>query len=278
MKLLSALIQISRPLNFLITFFTIIVAGIISSTNNFQNVNIFLAALSGGLTASAGNIINDYFDFNSDKINHPKRVLPSGLLNLNQALIIYFILIIFSLIISFFINTISFLIVLLSTILLFLYSLRLKKIPLLGNFTVAFLTGMAFIFGGIAVNNIYYAVIPAVFAFLINFIREMIKDMEDIEGDSKNGIKTFSFVYGFSSTKKIILFLTIALIASTFYPYLIHEYKIEYFIIIIVVVNPLLIFVLRSIYKNDSRENLNNLSFILKLEMIFGLTAIYFGK
>lgn len=273
-----SLLKISRPLNFLITFFTIIVAVIICSSGELNFMLIFFSAFSGGLTASAGNVINDFFDINIDRINHPERALPSGSLNLSEAFIFYFILIFCSLAISYFINYVSFLIVVFSTILLFLYSYKLKKIPLFGNIIIAFLTGMAFIYGGAAVNNIYYSIVPAVFAFLINFIREIVKDMEDIDGDLKNGVKTFPILYGFSPAKKIILFLTLILIVFTFYPFLKSIYKIEYLFIVMILVNPVLIFILFSIFRNDTKKNLNKISFILKLDMIFGLTAIYFGK
>lgn len=273
-----SLLKISRPLNFLITFFTIIVAVIICSSGELNFMLIFFSAFSGGLTASAGNVINDFFDINIDRINHPERALPSGSLNLSEAFIFYFILIFCSLAISYFINYVSFLIVVFSTILLFLYSYKLKKIPLFGNIIIAFLTGMAFIYGGAAVNNIYHSIVPAVFAFLINFIREIVKDMEDIDGDLKNGVKTFPILYGFSPAKKIILFLTLILIVFTFYPFLKSIYKIEYLFIVMILVNPVLIFILFSIFRNDTKKNLNKISFILKLDMIFGLTAIYFGK
>ena len=82
----------------------------------------------------------------------------------------------------------------------------MKRIILLGNFIVAFLTGLAFIYGGIAVNNFKYAVIPAIFAFLINFIREIVKDMEDIEGDKSAGIFSFPYLYGFKRSKRMITY------------------------------------------------------------------------
>jgi geranylgeranylglycerol-phosphate geranylgeranyltransferase len=164
--------------------------------------------------------------------------------------------------------------------LLFLYSYRIKKILLLSNILVAFLTGLAFIYGGIAVNNIHYAILPALFAFLINFIREIVKDMEDIKGDKYEGIKTLPVVYGNSTAKKIILVSIIILIMLTFYPFVLSLYKIEYFIFIMVLVNPILVYVVKSIRQlpDDSSKNLNKLSILLKLDMVFGLAAIYLGK
>ncbi len=70
---------------------------------------------------------------------------------------------------------------------------------------IAFLTGFAFIYGAIAVNNVRAAFIPAVFAFLINFIREIIKDMEDVEGDKRLGVFTYPILFGFKKAKRMVI-------------------------------------------------------------------------
>ena len=67
----------------------------------------------------------------------------------------------------------AFILVVSTIILLFLYSLALKSIPFLGNLVVSLCTGLAFIFGGIVVENYTIAIIPAFFAFLINLIRDL---------------------------------------------------------------------------------------------------------
>lgn len=275
---LSASIQISRPVNFLITFFSISVAAVISAGEIVSPFIILFAALSGGFTASAGNIINDILDLPIDKINRPERVLPKEKLTKNEALLLYSVLNITALIFSVLVGLSAFLIVFFTIVLLLVYSFFLKKIPLLGNFVVAFLTGLAFIYGGIAVENISSAVIPALFAFLINFVREILKDMEDVEGDSAAGVKTYPLKYGFKKSKTIILMLTLLLIMFTFYPFLFNIYKIEYFIIVVVIVDSLLVYFLRSLYSDDSERNLEKLSNLLKLNMVFGLIAIFLGR
>jgi geranylgeranylglycerol-phosphate geranylgeranyltransferase len=132
---------------------------------------ILLAALAAALTAASGNIINDIYDHESDKINHPERPLANGTITIQNAWIEYFILTLLAVAASSFINQTALAIVILTSFLLYLYSARLKKIPLLGNITIAYLTGLAFIFGGISVNNVHAAFIPAIFAFFINFIK-----------------------------------------------------------------------------------------------------------
>ncbi len=276
-KILS-IIKISRPLNVLIIFLTVIVAGFICSSSNVMSLPTLFAAVSASFIGAAGYIINDYFDIKIDQVNRPDRPLTKGELKISTALICYLLFSIGGLLLAVKINFTSFLIALLTIILLFIYSYKIKSIIILGNIFVALLTGLTFIYGGASVRNISFAVIPALFALLINFIREIVKDMEDVEGDIKNGIETFPYKFGFSFTKNFIVLVTFILILFTSYPYIFKLYTIEYFIIVMSVVNPVLIYFLVSIYKNDSLSNLNKLSFILKLDMIFGLSAIYLGK
>jgi len=256
----------------------VIVGAIICINTGYSISKIILAGISAGLTASAGNVINDIIDKNADKINHPERPLPSGKISVRLAVIEYLVLVVSAVAISFFINRLALNVVLLTTVLLLIYSTRLKRIPLLGNFTIAFLTGFAFIYGGVAVDNPRAAVIPALFAFFINFIRELVKDLQDIRGDSAAGIKTFPNQFGIVPTKYFITFLTIVLIAATVYPFIYKIYNIEFFVVVMIFVNPLLVYVLKSLYENNEPTNLIKLSNLLKLDMVFGLAAIFFGR
>ena len=274
---LTAYLNILRPVNFLITFSTAVVAVFICSVDNFLITVALFAGLSSGFTASAGNIINDIFDIEIDKVNRPDRPIPSGKILYKEALVIYFIFLLLSFIFSWFINLPAFTIVVATTFLLFLYSKYLKRIPLVGNAVVAFLTGLVFIYGGVAVENPVTAVIPALFAFLINFTREIVKDMQDVEGDKKAGINTFPIKFGNKKSKHLILVVTLFLILYTIYPFITQLYRIEFFIMVMIVVNPLLVYSLKILFKNDSPESLNKISNLLKLDMVLGLIAIYLG-
>jgi len=226
---------------------------------------------------ASGNIINDVFDIEIDRINRPSRPLPSGLIKIKFAVIFYFILVLISLALSLLISQSAFTIVLISHLILFLYSKYLKKVSMIGNITVAFLTGLVFIFGGVAVGNPSAAIIPASFAFLINLMREIIKDMEDVEGDRKADVITFPIKFGFQKSKLLILVITIFLVLFTLYPFLTKLYKIEFFIVVMILVNTILVYSLKLLFENHSSKNLNKISNLLKLNMVFGLIAIYFG-
>ncbi|MEP0859978.1 MAG: geranylgeranylglycerol-phosphate geranylgeranyltransferase [Ignavibacterium sp.] len=271
-------IKLTRPLNCLITALVVFVGGIISSNNNSFDRILILASIVAAIVAASGNVINDYFDIEIDKISHPERPLIKGGIKPTDALKLYFITVLLPLIISFSLNLKLFLITLLVLAILFLYSFIIKKIPLIGNVTIALLTAIAFLFGGFAVGNIKAAIIPAVFAFMINLIRELVKDAEDIDGDKSDDVITFPIKFGLEKTRYLIVALTIALIIFTFYPFLISSYSIEYFVIVMLVVNPLLIYILKELFVNDLKENFHRISSILKLNILFGLIAIYLGK
>jgi len=274
---LTAIVKIVRPLNFLITFVSVIVAAIICQPQTTPELNIFLAAFAASFVMASGNIINDIYDIDIDRVNKPSRPLPSEKISIKVAYIFYFVFIAASVFISSLLNEKAIAIVLVSILLLFLYSKYLKRIPLVGNITVAILTGLVFIFGGVVVANPSAAVVPAVFAFLINLIREIVKDMEDVEGDTKAGVVTFPIKFGSRKSKLFISLITISLILYTLYPFITQLYKIEYFIVVMVIVNPILVYCLKILFEDESVKNLKRISNLLKLSMVFGLIAIYIG-
>ncbi len=274
---IKSFIKIIRPANFIITFFSVIVAAAICVEENYQVYKIILAAISASFTLGAGNILNDIKDTETDKINHPARPLAANNISAKQALIEYRVFILVSLLFSWFINVYAFLMVIAVTIVLYFYSHKFKKIPLLGNIIVSILTGLVFIYGGIAVNNPFAAIIPAAFAFMLNLIREVVKDMQDLEGDLKQGIVTFPGKYGISSSNLLIVELTIVLILLTFYPFIAGLYNIEFFILVMAIVNPLLIYSLKILFNEQSHSRFNKISAILKLNMFIGIIAIVLG-
>ncbi len=267
-------VKITRPVNVLITFLVVVVAILITQKNPTNIYAMIMASLAAALTAAGGNIVNDIFDVESDRISHPTRVLVKNELSKKEALIEYILLILISYIIILQLSTKLFFIVLLSSILLFLYALFLKKVMLIGNFTVAFLTGLTFIYGGVVTSNLQAAIIPAVFAFLINLIREIVKDIQDIEGDARLNVNTFPVKFGFDKSKKMILAITLILIVFTLYPFITDYYKIEYFILVMILINPILVLCLKFLYN----KKISVASQLLKLNMILGLLAIFLGR
>jgi len=277
-KKIHTYINITRPLNVLLTLFVVVVAILISQTNQIDISKIIFASLAAALVTAGGNIVNDIYDIETDRISHPDRALVQGLISKKEAFILYNIFNTLAIIVSSRLTDLLLIIVLISIIVLFTYSYRLKKIQLVGNIVIALLTGLAFIYGGFVSGNPVAAIVPAVFAFLINLIREIVKDIQDIEGDTKAGIITFPIKFGFKKSKILILIFTISLILYTLYPFITELYKIEYFIVVMVFVNPLLVLSLKFLFDSKKENNLSVVSYMLKLNMVLGLIAIYLGK
>ncbi|UCE04894.1 MAG: geranylgeranylglycerol-phosphate geranylgeranyltransferase [bacterium] len=239
---------------------------------------VILACISGGLVAAAANVINDYYDVEIDKINKPHRPIAAGFVTPNEGFIYSLILFLLGIAFSYMINWQAFAVCVFSSVLLFLYSFRLKRTVLWGNISVSLATALAFIYGGIAVSRLSYALIPATFSFFYHLGREIIKDVEDIEGDRADKIKTLPIKYGEITALHIATWIYIFLIVLTVMPYLFNIFGIYYLVMVLFIVDLIVGCVLFSMWRNPESNNLSRLSMILKLNMFAGLLAIYVGK
>jgi geranylgeranylglycerol-phosphate geranylgeranyltransferase len=275
-KFINSIIAISRPANVLISMISIFVAAFITGTLH-PAINVLLACISGGLIAAGANTINDYFDLEIDRINKPKRPLVAGKLLSSQALIIALFEFAVGSLLALFIGFLAFIIAFSMSLLLFLYSYRLKRLPLIGNLAVSFSTGMAFIYGGIAVHRVVETLIPAIFAFFYHFGREIIKDIQDREGDTSEKARTFPIIYG-NRLSLILTTLNFALLTVlVFLPFLFGWYGIKYILVILFGVYPVIFFSVWSMWRNQTPGNLGFISNLLKADMLVGLLAIYLG-
>lgn len=270
-------ITLLRPVNFFITGASVYVSCLLAGGTQAQFLAMLFASLGGAFIGGGGMVINDLFDIEIDKVNKPLRPLASGAVDKFDAMMFYAGITGAGLIMSAYATRSAFIIAFAAVPVIFLYSQRFKSKPLIGNLIVGGLTGLAFIYGGAAVGNIKQAIMPAVFAFLINVGREIIKDMEDIEGDAKNGAMTYPVKYGMKNSAIIASCFLIAVVVSTVVPFINGQYGMEYLIAVNIGVNAVVAYVLYSLWKDQSTKNLNLLSTILKWDMLVGLAAIYLG-
>lgn len=255
-----------------------------------------LLVLSTVLLAAAGYVINNIFDVASDTINKPNDVVIGKGISEAQAHNIYFGLNITGVAIGFYLSNVIMrpgfaTIFILIASLLYFYSTTLKQIMLLGNFVVAFLLALSVIIIGVfdifpATNadnqaqmaSLFSILIDyALFAFMINFIREIVKDIEDVNGDYNQGINTLPIAIGISRTAKIALGLAIIpFILSLLY---INKYFVENDLLIVTlyafafVLAPLLYFIVK-IFSAKSQKDFYHLSTVLKLILLFGIFSI----
>ena len=140
---------------------------------------------------------------------------------------------------------------------------------------MAFLTGFVFIYAGIVVGNIGGGLAPFVFAFEINLIRELVKDIEDYEGDSANMLKTLPIAKGILFTEKIISIIIILMIVTSPIPYFYFHYNYEFLFLILFVVDLPLVKILINI--NSDAPDYHKISKHLKILMILGLIILIAG-
>lgn len=166
--------------------------------NSFSILEAALVFLVVFLVSGAGNAINDYFDVEIDAINRPERPIPSGRVGTKEAL--SFSLFLFSLAsaLGFLINPICGFIALFNSLLLIFYAKTLKSTPFFGNLSIGYLTGSTFLFGAsiFGFKGLKALAILFLLAALATTAREIIKDIEDMEGDKREGADTLPLRIG----------------------------------------------------------------------------------
>jgi len=160
--------------------------------------NLFYIFFMVFLVTGAGNMLNDYYDVEIDKVNKPGRPLPSGRIGLKEAVWLTGISFLLAILFSLFITPAAMVIGFINIFILIWYAKSLKRTILIGNLTIAYLTGSTFLFGAALFGLAGITVILplALLAFLATAAREIVKDIEDIKGDSADGAVTFPIRYG----------------------------------------------------------------------------------
>ncbi len=268
---------LARPFNVLIAVFSIFIAAFICRALHMWD-KVMWACISGGFIIVAANAINDYFDIDIDRINKPNRPLPAGMITTKEAFMFSLTCFALGILTSVGINAMAILIACLSCVLLYAYSAKLKRTVISGNLTVSFITALAFIYGGAAVQQLRAVLIPAGFAFLMHFGREIIKDMEDVEGDRRENAVTLPVRFGFRPAQVAVTVVFVMLIMATLLPFLFRIYGAVYFLVVMLGVNSVLIISIYYIWKNPLKHVLKRLSIVLKADMLVGLFAIYAGR
>jgi len=188
-----AYLEMMRPLNALMSAIAVFIGGFIvlglNASYFFAFSPIYFAMIVVFLVTGAGNVINDVLDIHSDKVNRPRRPIPSGRASKKGAIAFSVALFAAGIVLSGFINWVCFIIAIFNSALLIVYSAVLQNKILLGNIAVSYLVGSTFLFGGAAALNLRLPLLLMLLASLANISREVIKDIEDIEGDRLGFLK-----------------------------------------------------------------------------------------
>ena len=227
-------LELLRPFNVLISALAMIVSALIlgESLNYEKLIPVIITAMC---FTGAANSFNDFIDFKIDQINRPKRPIPSERVNRQSALFITIVLFLIGSFFCFKLNKNAIIIgVFISLPLIVLYSIVFKGLPLIGNIITSLILSLSFIFCGVAFDNISLMIAPAFLAFSLTLLREVIKDISDIEGDKLLGLKTLPICIGLRRTCNLAIFFSSVVFFCSLIPYFNGLYGLWYVVFLII--------------------------------------------
>lgn len=150
-----------------------------------------IAMFSVFLITAGGNVVNDLYDIDSDRINRPNRPLPRNAISTKVAVYYSFLFFFCGIVVASILNPYILVLAVFNSLMLWIYSKSLQDKFIIGNIVVAYLVSSTFIYGGLLFGpNISYVIVLSLLAFLSTLSREIVKDMEDIAGDKVKFLKS----------------------------------------------------------------------------------------
>lgn len=272
---LLAALEAARPLNCAIAFASVLLGGWLGA--HALPRPLLLAGLSAALVMAGGNVLNDLCDIRIDRLVHPARPLPSGRLGAGVARAQAALFLFAGAGAGLALPSPAPVVALCAAGCLVAYNLRLKGVPVAGNLLVSLLCGAAFLYGGFAVGNPLSALVPALFAALYHFGREVLKDIQDLEGDRNAPGVTLPLRWGVRKACVLVTAAYLLLILLTPVPYLLRLYGLPY-LLLVLLLDGLLVYVLRDLRMARTPKRLRRLSHLLKAGMLLGLCAIFIDR
>ncbi len=278
-KFIEGFLRLIRVNNLIILFFTQYFTAIFLIDPESRvlrlslDYKLMLVTLSTILIAAAGYLINDYHDVKIDAINRPQRILVGKILQRREMLLVYSILNLIALATGFLVSYKILVLHIFSISSLWFYSAFLKKTPFWGNFLIAILTALSILIIAIYYNSNYLFVgLYASLAFFVSLIREIVKDMEDVKGDSAYGSHTLPIVYGQRGAKRYIYVIAILFLAGLF----VFDFYIDLwsFWIIGIILSTETLFLLYFIYWADTKDKFHFCSNFCKAILLSGVISM----
>ena len=274
MKLIYQIILLSRPLNIFISICSVFIMSSLLSDINW--INAGLASLVLFCYMSGANILNDYIDIEADRINKPHRVLVRNAINSHIiVLIIIFMFSLGSFIASYlplFAMKIAYFFALPC---IFLYEFIFKRIPLIGNIVISLLVGVVFVFASHSLEaNGHDAYKIMVLAFFLNLIREIIKDIQDIDGDRKSQLLTLPIYVGLQKTIIIVRSIYLVFFIISLLPMYTQAYGWQYIPLLVFLIHVPLLYITARLNDGITQNECENFSKILKITIINGIIII----
>lgn len=246
---------------------------------------LFLIVFASAITIASGYIINNFYDSQKDLINRPNKSMLDRLVSQKTKLNVYFSLNFLAVLMASIVSWRAFLFFSAYIFMIWFYSHKIKKYPIIGNLMSAllavtpFFAILLYFYNKISFEEIenhmsHFVVISAhaVFLFLLLLIREMIKDLENLKGDLVTDYRTIPVLYGEKISKQIITALTFLTIVPVYVLVNIHD--VGYMDIYFYVCFGVLLFFLIYLWQSNSKEQFLRLHNVLKFLIVSGVFCI----
>lgn len=290
-------ITLVRPLNAFMSSVAVLIGGLLVAGSNPSILSspypFILALIAVFLITGAGNSINDYFDVEPDSVNKPNRPIPAGRITRKKAAAFSAALFAAGILLTFLINWACILIAVANSALLVVYSYSLQDRILLGNAVIGYLVGSTFLFGGAALGNLLLPGLLMLLAGLSTVSREIVKDLEDIEGDRKSFLKKLASGVKMKlsrfvgkeeaapalnkgrATKAAGTFMFLAIVISPL-PYVLNLLSFAY-LVILAPADLIFLSSMVMLARGDGKKKFSRISRTIKAGMFLSLVAFIFG-
>ena len=265
-------LDLARPINAVAASALTFIGSFVSAGEVDAPIRVGAAVLATLLAVAAGNAINDYFDRDVDAINNPERPIPRGDISPRSALAFSLVAFIGAIGAAFFLPALAIGIAVVNFVALVAYTEVFKGTPGAGNALVAYLGGSTFLFGGAAVGNVAPVVVLFALAALSTFTREVIKDVEDREGDAAEGLTTLPVAIGERRALQLAAAVLIVAIFASPVPYLRDSFGLAY-LAIVVPADAIMLYAAYAGFENPKRGQS-----LLKYGMFLAAAAFVAGR
>lgn len=268
-------IKMTRPLNCLSALGSVILGGYL--TTDPGTPRLWIAAAVAAMLTAAGNVVNDCFDMEIDRINKPYRVLPSGQLNPIAAARWAVILVAIGLGLSTLLGVAMALIAAVMAVLLYVYSWKLKPSFLVGNAVTSVMSAMTIVYGGMAVSSIGPTLVPALLILLFMFCREILKTVEDYEGDRQAGARTIAVVWGKIGALRVFGALAVLVSFLSLLPWLVGDVSAAYLLLVVPGVDAVLLSVSVILLRRPTQRYIRTAWVATKAAWVLWIVAMFIG-
>lgn len=226
MFIITAVLRLIRPLHLVISLLAVILGAVLSygSVSAAVQPAVITAAFSAMLIAAAGGVLRGGFGMEVNPIDRPDRPRSSWVLSAAAAQAMWAALTVAGLAVAALVSWMHLALGTFAVLLLYLYSARFNRFPMLGNATVALVVALAIIYGGLVPGSPYGAVVASVFAFLTTFARKVVKEIQSMEVDALAGLTTLPIAHGARAARAIFMAVILLAILLTPIPFLAMDY------------------------------------------------------